>query len=243
MHRNTYPIDEQRQKFFNFTDALFRAMQTIFSKGDKFEVMQNFYKQAISLFFATVKPRFESDKNLYKGKALPIFLNFIRNILSATRKKINVGPNYNELAQSVFDGFDMLLSTLIRKINDGGESQIQSDSELPGAILNLLGTVGSALQKKASPEDEVGRTFLSLFNTLVSGAKNRIGGGAQEVYVDTLPMYTAKHFDQSMSMESVDENATMAEGDMALSEEAKTQLWGAILSGLASGALSKFLNG
>ena len=58
--------------------------------------------------------------------------------------------------------------------------------------------------------------------------------------MDTLPTYTAECFDQRMSMESVDENAAMMEGDMDLSEEAKTQLWGALLRGLATGALNKY---
>ena len=130
------------------------------------------------------------------------------------------------------NGVRAVLSLIGNEINIGGEGQIQSDNELPRAFFNLLGTLGSALQKKASPKDEVAPTFLSLFNMLISGDKNMIRGGAQKaVHVDTFPTYTGKHFDQSILMDSVDENAAaMVEGDVDhLSEEAKTQLWGAIL--------------
>ena len=42
-------------------------------------------------------------------------------------------------------------------------------------------------------------------------------------------------------MESVDKNAAMVEGDIDLTDEAKTQLWGAILRGLAIGVQNKYL--
>lgn len=62
--------------------------------------------------------------------------------------------------------------------------------------------------------------------------------------MDTLPTYayTAKYFDQSM-LESMDEKSVMVETDMDLIDEAKIQLWGAILSSLASGVLNKVLDG
>ena len=98
-----------------------------------------------------------------------------------------------------------------------------------GIFFNLLGTLGSsALQTKASHNDGVGQTFLTLFNILVSGGKSNVrGGGAQEVHVDTLPTYTAKPFDQSIS-------TAVAEDDTDLTDEIKAQLQGAILNGLAS---------
>ena len=97
---------------------------------------------------------------------------------------------------------------------------------------------------KANPNEKDVQTFLSHFNTVVSKAiKWWIGGGAQEVHVDTLPTYTTKHFDQRMSMESVDGNSAMAEENTDLLDEANTQLWGAIFCGLATGVLNKYLDG
>ena len=194
----------------------------------------------VGTLFSAMTKKIDDGEVQSADEIMPAFLNLFSNVLSLASKKAD--PK-DDVAKTFFNGFNTILSAFGRQFNSGGGSRIQSDNGFPGAFLDILGTLGSALQKKASPKDEVGQTLLSLFNSLVSGAKNRIGGGAQEVHVDTLPTYTAKHFDQRMSMESIDENAAMVEGNMDLSEEAKTQLWGAILGSLASGALSKFLDG
>ena len=89
----------------------------------------------------------------------------------------------------------------------------KSDEDLSN-FLNQFGNLISVLQKKANPNDEFAQLLLILFNTMLSFAKNKIGGG-QEVHVDTL-LYTAKRYDQRMTMESVDENAAMVEDDMDL---------------------------
>lgn len=79
------------------------------------------------------------------------FLNLFSNIFSVVSRKIDP---IDEVAQS---GLNTILSTVGRKINGGEGSQIQSDIniELPKTILNPLSTLGSALQKKVNPKDEI----------------------------------------------------------------------------------------
>ena len=133
----------------------------------------------------------------------------------------------DEMGKTFLNAFSKVLTAANDRIGRG--SQIQSNNERK--VLNLLGNLGSALQKKANPEDNITQTFLSLFNTLVSGAKDGNGGG-QEAHVDT----TAKRFDQIM-LESMDENAAMMEADADLTDEAKMQAFGAILGTIATGVL------
>ena len=206
--RNSNPNDEALQTFFNASDTLISLMARFFDDYDN--------------------ERDESEVLLTKD-----MFKFFSQALSALAKRYG----NSELAQSFFNGLSRILSAVGQKmINGGRQSQIQFSSELPGAVLNLLGNDGSALQKKASTKNEAAQEILSLFST---GAENGIGGG-QEVHVDldTLPTYTAKRFDQSMSLNPVDENTVTVEDDMNLSAKAKTQLWDAILSSLASSVLN-----
>ena len=184
---------------------------------DKIDKMfMEIYSTSLSVF----KKMIENDEFLPVNE---VILNLFGKMLSVASKDID--PN-DDAAQKIFNGLREILSALRSKSNGGWGGQIQSDNELPWAFFDLFGS--SALLTKASPKDEVGQTFLSLFNTLVSGAKSKVvGGGAQEVHADTLTTYTAKHFDQSI-------NAAVAEGDTDLTDETKAQLQGAILSGLAS---------
>ena len=130
----------------------------------------------------------------------------------------------DEMRKTFLNAFSEILNDRI-----GRGSQIQSNNEQK--VLNLLGNLGSALQKKVNPKDDIAQTFLSLFNTLVSGAKDGNGGG-QEAHVDT----TSKRFDQIVP-ESMDENAAMMEADTDLTDEAKMQVFGAILGTIAKGVL------
>ena len=184
---------------------------------DKIDKM---FMEIYSTSLSVLKKMIENDEFLPVNE---VILNLFSKMLSVASKDID--PN-DDAAQKIFNGLREILSALRSKSNGGWGGQIQSDNELPWAFFDLFGS--SALLTKASPKDEVGQTFLSLFNTLVSGAKSKVvGGGAQEVHADTLTTYTAKHFDQSI-------NAAVAEGDTDLTDETKAQLQGAILSGLAS---------
>ena len=207
--RNSNPNDEALQTFFNASDTLISLMARFFDDYDN--------------------ERDESEVLLTKD-----MFKFFSQALSALAKRYG----NSELAQSFFNGLSRILSAVGQKmINGGRQSQIQFSSELPGAVLNLLGNDGSFLKKKAGTKNEAAHEILFLFNTR---AKNGIGGG-QEVHVklDTLPTYTAKRFDQSMSLKSVDENAVTVEDDMDLTAKAKTQLlWDAILSSFASSVLN-----
>ena len=154
------------------------------------------------------------------------FFNVFKIIFSAKRRATN--PN-DELSQKVFDYID---ATIGLATNDE-----ESDEDKIKTMINQLGTLGSVLQKKANPKNEfITQLILSFIDIIVSVAKNEIGGG-QEVHADSVPMYTAKRFDQSMLLKSVDEKAAMVETDMDLTDEAKTKQWGTILSSLATGML------
>ena len=230
------PNDELQQSLFNGFNSILSSIGKQLDDGGKIQSNDEMAQTFMNLFgtiLSAMTKKIDNGEVQSADEIMPAFLNLFSNVLSLASKKAD--PN-DKLAQTFLNGFSTLLSAFGRKFNSGG-SQIQSNNELPGAVLNLLGNLGSALQKKANPKDDTAQTFFSLFNTLVSGAKNRIGGG-QEAHVDTLP-YTAK---RSM-LESMDENAAMVEADVDLSEEAKTQLWGAILRTLASGVLNKVLNG
>ena len=168
---------------------------------------------------------------------MSVILNLLDNLLSIGSK--NADPN-DSTEQIVLNRLKMTLSAAKRIISGGGKSKIQL---LPEAILDRFGTLGSSL---TSPKDEVAQKIFPLLNVLpISGTENTIGGGEQEVWhVGKFPTNTAEQFDQRMSMESVDENAAMVEGDnVDLSEEAKMQLWGAILGSLASGVPNRHLSG
>ena len=243
MRRNADPNDDVLQKHYGFVDA---ALPILADVGElNSEKVQTLWNQFGSLLSAATKKiensnlkiRSRSSK-LFKV-AVPALLNYFSNFLTDARK--NIEPDDN-VERSVINHLSTLLSNIGRKIYSGthGASQIQSDinSELLTTVLNFLGTVGSEAQKKAKPNDEFAQPFFTLFNTMVSASRDEIRG-AQEVHADTLPTYTAKHFDQSMTTESVDENAVIEEADVDLSEEATIQLWGAILSGLTSGVLNK----
>ena len=229
------PNDELQQSLFKGFGSVLSALGNRLGEGGEIQSDDDELKKAVmslvGTFLSAMTKTIDNGEIQSMDEVMPTMLNLFSNFLSLARK--NVASN-DDTAKSVLDGFSTLLSAFGRRIsNGGGGSQIQSDdSRLPGAFLNLLGTVGSALQKKADPKDDTAQTFLSLFNTLLSGVKNKVGGGDQEVRVDTLPTFTGNRFDQ----ESVDENA-------ATMEEAKTQLWGAILGSVASGLLSKYLEG
>ena len=244
MGKKADPNDKLQQTFFNGFNSILSSIGKRLDEGGEIQSDDEMTKTIMNLvgtLFSAMTKKIDSGEIQSADEIMPAFLNLFSNALSLASKKVD--PK-DDVAKSVFNGFNTLLSAFGRQFNSGGGSQIQSDNGLPGAFLNILGTLGSALQKEASPKDELAQPFFTLFNTILSAAKNKVGeGGAQEVHVDTLPTYTAKRFDQSMLMESVNKNAAMVEGDMDLSEEAKTQLWGAILSSLASSALSKFLDG
>ena len=162
--------------------------------------------------------------------------------MSIASKKID--PDDEEV-QSFFSSLSTIVSLLGRKINSGG-NQVQPDvdNELAKTIISLIDTFTSEFHKAEKPENEAMQLFLTCFNRTLSAVKNKIlvliRGGGQE---NTLPTYTAKPFDQRMLMDSVDENAAMVKGGIALSEGAKAQLWGAILSSLALGLSNKSLHG
>ena len=212
------------KKFFSVFAKQFTGGDLEIQSSDEMtQTVANLISSALSGLTKKIENgEIQSDDELQQA-----FLNLFGNVLSAAREKVD--PN-NQLAGTFLDGANKIISLIGR--NTGG-GQIQSDSELPRALLNLFGNVGSALQKKANPNDELSQSFFNLFNSMVSAGKSRIGGG-QEVVVETLP-YAAKHFDQRMTMESVDENAEMMEAFMKLSDEAKAQLWPMIIGSLASG--------
>ena len=240
-----YPRNEAEKGVFDALNASVSYMEKLFGGGDKFwsrDARPTLMKHMNSILSAYMKILVENGKiqSTDKIHVMPVtFLNLFSSISSAASQTIN--PN-EEIAQS---SLSTILSTVGRKINGGKGHQSQSDIdiELPKAILNLFGTVGSALQKEVNPTDELVQILLTLFNTWISGTKNSISG-AQEVQVDTLPTYAyaAKHFDQSM-LGSMDKKAVIVEADMDLTDEAKIQLWGAILGNLASGVLNKALDG
>ena len=237
------PNDEFQQTFFNGFNSILSSIGKRLGEGGEIQSDDEMSKTIMNLvgtLLSAMTKKIDNGETQSADEIMPAFLNLFRNVLSLASE--NADPK-DDVAKTFFNGFNALLSAFGRQFSNGGGGRIQSDNGLPGVFLNLLSNFGSVLQKKASPKDEMAQTFFTLFNTMLSAANNKIGEGSQEVHVDTLPTYTAKRFDQSMSMESVDENAAMVEGDMDLSEEAKTQLWGAILGSLASGALSRFLNG
>lgn len=132
----------------------------------------------------------------------------------------------SEMFKTFLNIFTKILTSAGDKSN-GGDSSIQGDNELGRTLLNVASGLLSTVGKKADPNDEFQQSLLN-------------GVGSR---VDTLPTYTGNRFDQSI-LEAIDENAAMMEGDeVDLSEEAKTQLWGAILGSLASSLLNKYLGG
>ena len=231
------PNDELQQSLFKGFGSVLSALGNRLGEGGEIQSDEDELKKAFmnlaGTFLSAMTKTIDNGEIQSWDELMPTMLNLFSNALSLARK--NADPN-DDMANSFLDGFSSVVSAIGRKIsNGGGGSQIQSDdSGLPGAFLNLLGTVGSALQKKADPNDDTAQIFLSLFNTLLSGVKNKVGGGGgdQEVRVDTLPTlkFTGNRFDQSIL-----ESATM--------EEAKTQLWGAILGSVASSLLSKYFEG
>jgi hypothetical protein len=228
--RNADPHSKVPQDFIDtIKEFLPLVAENLANEGDK-QITDKTNQFLIKLFgssLSVIKTMIENDEFPPVNEAI---LNIFSKFLSVASKDID--PN-DDTAQTIFNGLREIQSALRSKINSGWGGQIQSSNELPWALLDLLGTLGSsALQTKASPRDDVAQTFLSFFNTLVSGAKTNIGGGgggggAQEVQVDTLPTYAAKHFDQGI-------NAEMTEGDMNIIKETKAQLQGATRSGLAS---------
>ena len=238
------PNDQLQQSFFNGFNSILSSLGKRLNEGGEIQSDDEMAKTFMNVFgtlLSAMAKNIDSGEVQSFDEIASTFFNLMGNMLSLAKK--NVDPN-DDLTKTVLDGFGTLLSAFGSKFTNGRGSQIQSDDNngLPGAFFNLLGTLSSALQKKADPKDDMAQTFLSIFNTLVSGAKNKFGGegGEQEVRVDTLPTYKV----QQSIMESVGENAAMAEGDdVDLSEEAKTQLWGAILGSLASGVLNRYLSG
>lgn len=178
----------------------------------------------------------------YGGTQLAdVVMSAILDLLDSLLSIWNKNADPDSVEQIVLNRLKMTLSAAKRIISGGGgKSQSQSKN---GQFSYLLGTHGSALP---SPKDEVAQKILPLLNMLVSGTENTMGGGGQEVHVaiGQLPIYIDKQFDRRMSLESVGKNAAMAESDnVGLSEEAKTQLWGAILGSLASGVPNRHLSG
>ena len=242
LHRNSNLIikDEAGRIWLDLIDLIFQlAVENLYSgkepDDDFFFFLRDHINSLILVFVKRFYYRYGGTQ--LADVVMSVILNLFDNFLSIGSK--NADPN-DSTKQIVLNRLKMTLSAAKRIISGGGKSKIQS---LPEAILDRFGTPGSSL---ASPKDEVAQKIFPLLNMLqISGTENTIGGGEQEVWhVGKFPTYTAKQFDQRMSMESVDENAAMVEGDnVDLSEEAKMQLWGAILGSLASGVLNRHLSG
>ena len=232
--RNVVPDNKATQILMNMVEKMLPLIAIQLTSGGNTQISNEIDEIFVNNFgslLSAITKMIENGEIQSAGVAVPV-LDFFSNVLSFASK--NTDPK-DDVAQTFSNGARAVLSIIGREINSGRGGQIQSDNELP---VNLLGTLVSTLQKKAIPKDEVGQPFLSLFNTLISGAKSRIEGGVGRVPVDTLTAYTAKRFDQCMTMDSVNENAAMVEteGDMVedLTDKAKAQLWGAILHDLAS---------
>ena len=236
------PNDKLQRSLFNGFNSILSSIGNWLGDDGKEiqsndEIAQIFMNLFGSLPSAMTK-KIDNGEIQSADEIVPAFLNLMGNMLSLASK--NTDTN-DDVARSFLNGFSTILSAVGRKFNDGGGSQIQSNNELLGATLNLFGSWLSALQKIVNLNDDVSQTLLSIFNTMISAVKNGIGGGQEEVHVDTLP-YTAKHFDRSI-LESVDENAAMVEADSDLIDEAKAQFWGAVLRTLDPIVLKRVLDG
>jgi hypothetical protein len=242
------PNDKLQQSLLNGFSSVLSAIGSRLGEGgeiqsDNDEMMKT-VMNVLGTFLSAMTKTNDNGEIQSWDEFMPTALNLFSNVLSHARK--NVDPE-DDTAKSFLDGFNTVLSAFGRKLsNGGGGTQIQSDDNgLSGVFLNLLGNLGSSLQRKADPKDDVAQTIFSLFNTVLSGAKNKIGGGGSQevVRADTLPTYMAERFVDQSILESINENAAVMEGDVDVSEEAKTQLWGAILRTVASSLLSKYLKG
>ena len=125
-------------------------------------------------------------------------------------------------------------------------------------FLNFIKIFVSAVQRNINSKDDLIQFMFDQFDTVISLILASEEGGtsneAEQIvfnrFFSPLPEIIMKiiakdidpkqHVDQSI-LKSMDENAAIVEGDVhvAPSEEAKTQLWGAILHDLATGVLNK----
>ena len=247
-------VDEMLPKMYNLFKTVLPILVNVGEHdNERLQKLMNQSSDFISVLTKMVENGKFQSHSTSKFAALrrPAVWKIFNDTFSAITKDMDP----DDMSPSLLGHFSTFLSTVGRKIFNvdisKGGSQIQSDTDnnfLIKTVLSLMGSGNSDHQKKAMSRDEsFAQPLFTLINMMLSAAnKDRVIGGAQVVqHMDTSPsQYRAKHFDQKihniMWMDSEDENAAMAGwGDMDLSEEAKSQLWGNILRGLSTGVHAK----
>ena len=298
MYRNAIsragPNNEMLSKIHEWFGTMLPIMADLEVGRRDNEKVRNGMRKFISLLSMLTK-KFENSKfrDLSTSKFAPlgrILWNFMNSMFHNISKGIEpedyMPPGFIDQFNQGFNTFLSILGKSIGIDNDR-ESEIQSDKyytnrEFLKTVLNLMQDINSDHQKKAKPKElEFAQPFFTVIDKMLSTVKDIYGfGGAQTVYVDTLPTdhvdqrisveswdrnVAADRFDQKVSVESWDQNAAANrfdhdqkvsvesgdrkgavvmevddDGDMGLPEEARVQLWRALLRhGLASGLLNK----
>ena len=178
------PNNEMLTKLYNWIDTLLPILADVGERDH--ERVQRGMNQFGS-FLSAITKDIENGKFHFTSKAGPAIWKILSNLFSVLSK--NIDPD-DDASLSFSNHVSTFLSAIGRMINGDGGSQIQSDidNELLKTVLNFIGGISSDYQKKAKPKDiEFAQPVFTLFNAILSAVKNKIGGGAQEVHVDTLP--------------------------------------------------------
>ena len=223
--KRTDPDDVVGNTFLNGASNILSLLGKRFEEGGEIqsddEIQKAFMKTFGSLLSAAMKKINDAEAQS-ANEIAPIFLNVAKTLFSGIRK--NVNPN-DEFSQSVLDGFGNILTAVGRKFTE-------SD-----------GRNGGGVQVHSSAETMRASNFVDLLRTLRgTGIERWIDNNAV-----TVPAYlpTTESFDQTTTASANKKFATGEAGsvDLDLSKEAKTQLWGALLGGLASSVLNRYLDG
>ena len=132
-----------------------------------------------------------------------------------------------------------LLSSMrsgIRKMMD--TVKIESiDPEMLRTVFNIFKTMNSAARRTTEPDNKIGQTFYNMIDKVLPLIAKQIGGNGGKIQANDkmIQKFTSNVLSKMTKKSEIQSAEEVQLLGMDLSEEAMTQLWGAVLGSLATG--------